>query len=149
MNVFNDNAPLSGFGLYCRLNRNLQTISQALISDPPVHSNIIGVDSISLVADTTAGTLISTFAPVIDVTQYLMFYFTKPVSAGVNFVKSEYRLVKILAAADILPFDFASFYITVFGALPAIGEKVFVKAKPIIIATGQDGIGMEASDIAV
>lgn len=148
-NIFGDNVPLSGFGLYCRLNRNLQTANLTIIGDLPVHSAVIGIDSSSLVADTTLGTLNLTFDPVIPVTQRLFIYATKPVSAGINFVKSEYRLIATPGDTAMSPFDAAVAYIAVFGALPAVGEKVFVKAKPIIIATGQDGVALEAVDIAV
>lgn len=149
INVFGDNVPLTGFGLYCRLNRNLQVIDQALIASPPAHSAVIGVDSTSLVADTTLGTLTLTFTPAIPATQYLILYATKPVSAGVSFVKSEYRYITILNPANISPFEFAAQYILVHGELPGVTERVFVKIKPLITATGQDGVPMEASDIAV
>lgn len=148
-NIFGDNVPLSGFGLYCRLNRNLQTLGESLISVAPVHSAIVGVDSTSIVADTTLGTLFLTYAPVIPADQHLAIYATKPVSAGVTFVKSEYRFIAAFLTASASPYDLISFYTDVFGALPAIGEKVFVKAKPIMTATGQDGVAMAAQDIAV
>lgn len=149
INVFNDNAPLSGFGLYCRLNRNLQTTGTAMIDDVPIHSTVVGMESSSLVADTTAGTLTLTFAPAIVATQYLLIYGSKAVSPGVNFVKSEYRLLSIFNQVHVSPLDVAAQYIVVFGALPGIGDKVFIKAKPMVFATGQDGVAMEASDIAV
>ncbi len=148
-NVFNQEIGYTGFSLFGRLNRNRQEINQALLTAAPLPQAVPAVDTLSIVADTTGGTLNATFTPVVPATQEWVVRATHPVSAGTTFVKQQFRKIAVLSFGDLSPFDLASFYIAVFGALPPVGAKVFVDFKPVQTANGQDGVPLKDSDIAV
>ena len=147
--IFGDQITLTGFNLFGRLNRNLQTINEATLTDAPQPVAVTGFTSLSVVADTTGGTLNATFTPAIVADVKVVVAATAPQSAGKSFVKSEYRKIKIGDIGDLSPFDLAAAYIVVFGGLPPVGSKVFIRFKPVQFPTGLDGTEISASDIAI
>lgn len=148
-NVFGDQVALTGFNLYKRLNQNLQNIGVAIIANAPLPASVFGFSALSMVADTGGGTLTLTFAPVIPAGTSVIVFATAPQSAGKQFVKSEFRQIRVFTVADTSPEDIAAEYITKFGALPPVGSKVFVQLKPINAVTGQAGTTLQAEDIAI
>lgn len=148
-NVFGDQVALTGFNLYKRLNQNLLNVGVARIDDAPLPASVFGFSALSVIADTTMGTLEATFAPVIPAGTSVIVFATAPQSAGKQFVKSEFRQIAVLTVADLTPEDLAAAYIVKFGALPPIGSKVFIQFKPINAVTGQAGTTLQAEDIAV
>lgn len=148
-NIFGDVKVLTGFNLYGRLNRNLDQISQAQITAPPVPAAVPAFTTASLVADTTAGTLTLTYTPAIPANVSVIVKATPYQSAGKNFVKSEYRQVVVLLTANASPANLAAAYIARFGALPPIGTKVFVSVTPVLQDSGLPGTELTMSDIAV
>jgi len=148
-NIFADVIRLSGFNLFLRLNRNLQTIGVATLTTPPVPSAVFGFTTFTLVANTTGGLLTATFTGAIPATDKVIVSATAPVSAGKSFLKSEYRIIEIATVADVSPEALAAVYITKFGALPPIGMKVGVKMQSVNLTTGQGGTPIEAQAIAV
>ncbi len=148
-NIFGQGQNLTGFNLYGRINKNILDIGGATVSVPPVVTSVTNVTSLTLTADTTAGTMEAAFTPAIPATQTMVVWATAPQSAGKQFVKSEYRIIDTLLAADTTPEDLAAAYITKFGALPQVGQKVFIKFVPVITLKGLKGTGFSSSDIAV
>lgn len=147
--IFGDSVPLTGFVLHMKLNRNLLAIGQAVITSPPLQTAVHGFTSASLVANTTGGTLDITYAPVIPAATTVIVRATTQLSAGVQFVKSELRQIRTITAANPSPVNVAAAYITKFGALPAIGSKVFVELRGVNDADGLTGTAIKISDIAV
>jgi len=148
-NIFGDSQALTGFNLYGKLNKNILEVDGTMIDVPPTLAAVTNLTSLSVVADTTAGTMDATFAPAIPATQSMVVWATAPQSAGKDFVKSEYRVIDILLTADTSPADLAAAYIVKFGALPQVGAKVFIKMKPTITLSGLVGTALQASDVAV
>lgn len=147
--VFGDLKSPTGQNLFIKLNQNLLQINEATISLVPTPVAVLGFIALALVADTTVGTLTATFDPAIDVDTKVIVFATAPLSAGVNFVKAEFRKIAILDTTDVSPKDLAAEYITKFGALPQIGAKIFLQLRPINLATGLPGVLIKASDIAI
>lgn len=144
--VFGNLKNPSGFNLYQRLNNNLVTVGSAQITSPPLVDDVYAPTSLSLAAAAGAGTMVATYAPVIPAGQAVKLFATPPQSPGVSFVKSEYRLLEVIVAADVSPYDFDTSYTARFGAYAA-GQKVFVKFVGVNSVTGQEGVGVEASAI--
>ena len=147
--IFGNSLAPTGFNLFTRLNRNLLEISEPVITTAPLPAAVQGFLTLDLEANTTLSTLTLTFTPAIDAFTKVIVFATAAQSAGVSFVKAEFRKVVVLDTADVSPFELAASYITKFGALPAIGAKVFVQMKPIDIATGLSGTPIKASAIAI
>jgi hypothetical protein len=72
---------------------------------------------------------------------------TAPQSAGRSFVKSEYRLVAILEAAESTPYDLLAEYQAKFGSTGSSGQKIFIKLTAVNTTTGQEGTPSEVSAI--
>jgi len=148
-NIFGDNVQLTGFNLFMRLNKNLLEIGGSIINDAPQPADVPGFESLSVVADTTTGTMNATFSPAISANVDVQVFATAPLSAGKQFVKSELRKIAVLTNADTSPEDLAAAYIAKFGALPPVGSKVFIAFKPTENTTGQAGALLKASGIAI
>ncbi len=152
-NVYGDNVPLTGFGIHGQLNRNLQEIDEALISDAPVLTAVVGLTALEVVIDTSELTpdeeIQAIFEPAIPADQKIIVYATPQLSVGIDFVKSEFRKIAVLDSTDITPADLGDAYIAVFGAIPAVGTKAFIKFRPVVTASGLSGTELKASDIAV
>lgn len=129
----------SGFNLYQRLNNNIITLGGSAISVPPqlqsidqysdlVLTYVSGVDALSLAFTAVEG----------DDTGYKLFA-TPPMSAGVSFVKSEYRLIQVNEEAAASPLNILSAYTAVFGSLGEVGTKIFVKLVPVGSNSGIEG----------
>jgi len=148
-NVFNQEIGYTGFALRTRLTRNRQEINEAQLDDFVLPSAVDTFTALSVVADTTGATMLLTFSPAINPGTKAIVRATNPVSAGVSFVKSEFRKITVLDDLTLSPFDLAPFYIAVFGQLPPVGSKIFVDAKQIKVSNGQNSVPLKASDIAV
>lgn len=148
-NVFGDQVQLNGFNLFKQLNQNLLFTGETLLSDAPTPQAVFGFTSASLIADTTTGDITLTYAPAIPADTKVIVSATTQLSAGVNFVKSELRSIKIAVTADASPLDLTTDYVAKFGALPAVGTKVFVEIKPINTVSGQSGTNLKVSAIAI
>lgn len=153
INVFGDNVPLTGFGLFVKLNRDLQTIGEPIISDPPLQEAVVGFDSLSLIIDNSEvivdDKIQIAFAPDIPADQKAVLYATAPLSPGINFVDSEFRQLGVIPAATASPFALGDVYIAKFGLIPPVGAKAFVKVRPVLTASGLSGTFLTDDDIAI
>jgi hypothetical protein len=77
-----------------------------------------------------------------------MVFATAPLSAGKSFVKSEFRLITVLASGATSPANLKTAYEAKFGSLGSIGQKIFVEIKPVNTITGQVGGTSQASVIS-
>ena len=153
INVFGDNVPLTGFGLFTKLNRDLQTIGEPIISDPPLQESVVGFTQLQAIIDNSEPVVDDKvqiiFAPAIPADQIAVLYATAPLSAGINFVDSEYRQLGVIPAGTVSPFALGDAYIAKFGLIPPVGSKAFVKVRPIKTASGISGTFLSDDDIAI
>lgn len=135
--IFGDIKSPSGFNLFQRLNNNLANVGITIIQNAPVPSavatSLIGALSID-VGSGDAMTL--ALASSVPTGSSVEIWATPPLSPGINFVKSEYRLIKVSPAAATSPIDIQTEYLDVFGT-PAAGTKVFARIKYVNTTTGQ------------
>lgn len=146
-NIFGDLINPTGFQLHQVLNNNLLICGEAVITAPPVPEAVAAFTSMTVAAAAGAGTMTLTYAPAIAATEKVKVYATPGVSPGISFVKSEYRLIGVFATADASPLALKTAYEAKFGAIPAAGLKVFVKAIHVSTDTGQAGTTLSASCI--
>ncbi len=147
--VFGDLKNPSGFNLYQRLNNNLLNIGQSAITSPPLPVAVDYFTSLSLAAEdgTVAESFAITFAPAIAADHSVKVFATAPLSAGVNFVKSEYRQIGVATNSDTSPLDYLTEYQAKFGSTGTAGQKIFVKLVQVENASGIEGTPLEASAI--
>lgn len=147
--IFGDVKSPSGFNLYQRLNNNLSNVGAAAITLAPLPSAVptvvIGALSIDVGAGDASELALSGAVPAGTAMQ---IWATPGLSAGISFVKSEYRLIQVEAAASSSPVDIQAAYEAKFGT-PVAGQKVFVQIKFVNITTGQASTTQSASTIVL
>lgn len=147
-NIFGDLKNPSGFNLYQRLNNNLLICGESQISSPPVPQDVFALTSLSVAVVTGTPAVTLTFAAAIPATDKIKLYATPPLSAGVSFVKSEFRLIDVLTNSDSSPLDVVTEYTARFGSVGSTGQKIFVMMVPVNITSGQEGNALIASCIS-
>jgi hypothetical protein len=144
-NIFGDAVKKTGIGLYIGLNTNLRTIGEPAISDPPVAGDVGNMLKVAPTAAVTGTTMFlfgenSAGGNTVDANTTLVIVATPPVSKGISFVKSQYRIISTIATgANTDTSNLWSAYVAVFGA-PAAGSKIFVGCTAVNLTTGQAGI---------
>jgi hypothetical protein len=145
--VFGDLRNPSGLNLYVKLNSNLQKIGLASISSAPNPAGVAKTNIVSLTAVVTGGVVTLTMSGAVPAGVSLVVEATAPQSAGVSFVKSEFRIIKIVAAAGVAAVVLTTEYAGKFGVYLA-GQKLFVRASFVNIVTGQESGVQTISAIA-
>ena len=148
-NIFGDAFTYTGVNVFMKLNRNRGELSLAYISAAPTYASVTAIQASDLAANTTGGTLTVTYAPVIPAANSVIIFASRPQSAGRRNPKGGYRKIETIVAADVSPYDIAASYITSFGALPPVGQKVFVKIHNVIDASGFAALDTVVSDTAI
>lgn len=141
--IFGDIKNPSGFNLFVKINTNLATISASTLTSPPLPSEVPYFTTFSATAAAGTPALSITFAAAIAATEKVILFATAPQSPGKKFVKSEFRKIGVLTNADTSPKDALSLYTAKFGSIGTAGQKIFLKAVQIQIATGIRGLSRE------
>lgn len=146
-NIFGDLKTPSGFNLYQRLNNNLAIAGVAALTTAP---NPVAVPTVNIgvLTATVAGGVISlTISGAVPAGVVCVLRATPPLSAGISFVKSQFRILQNFAAAQASPLVGTAAYAAKFGAFVA-GQKIFVSIEFISITTGQSTVQQITSAIA-
>lgn len=146
--VFGDLKNPSGFNLYQRLNNNLQIVGGAALTLPPLPAEVYAAATLSVAADVSDQSIDVTYTAAIPAGQAVKVFATPGMSPGINFVKSEFRLLEVIVTADASPYDIGPAWVARFGSF-VLGEKIFVKLVGVNSTTGQEGVGLTSSAIAV
>jgi len=149
--IFGDLRSPTGFNLFQRLNNNLVTCGESQITSPPAVIAVDAFTSITLTAEdaTAAESFSLAIAPAVEADHLVKVYATPPMSAGISFVKSEYRLIGIMPNSQASPYDGTAAYQAVFGSTGEVGQKIFVKCIQVEESTGIAGIPIETSTLVV
>jgi hypothetical protein len=145
--IFGDLRHPSGFNLHQMLNNNLLKINQNVITTPPLPQAVEAFSSLSIAAAFAVPSLVLTFAPAITANFFVYISATPGISPGISFVKSEYRRITFVDVGGVSPLDVKDAYVSKFGAIPAVGTKIFVRMVQIHKTTGQEGLPIQASGI--
>ena len=127
---------LTGSQLYQQLNRNLDTISVAAISDAPA-ALTVGSPGALTVASAAGPPITLTIVPTTEAgaADVPVIYAVEPLSAGRIFVGGKATVLSVLAAAAASPYDIAAAYAAKYGALAA-GQNINVGVAFINNTTG-------------
>lgn len=145
--IFGDLKNPTGFNLYIKLNCNLDSIGVSPITVPPLPlavSTLTTLTPSQVHAGATSLTYAATPTPALHV---LVVDATAPISPGKSFVKSEFRYIGQVAAAEDTPYVATADYAAKFGGPGLAGQKIFFRAKYIHMTTGQAGMAVTAACI--
>jgi len=141
---------LTGHQLYIALNRNLQTIGQALITSMPFKRSIPAVTTASVDADVSDATIVLTYTPAIPATDKWVLRATAPLSAGKFSNSQNYKVIDVLATADASPADVTAAYEVVYGtSWKTAGAKIFFTLTPVGMAEGIQGTTSNFNTVVV
>jgi hypothetical protein len=145
--VFGDLKNPTGFNLYQRLNNNLITVGETAIDVPPVPGAVDEVGLTSITAAAGAGTIAVVLTAAVPATSAVKVFATAPQSPGVSFVKSEYRLITVLAPSASTPVALGTAYQAKFGSWAA-DQKLFFRFVFVDIATGIESLPVQGFDVS-
>lgn len=148
-NIFGDIRNLSGFNLFVKLNSNLQNVGEAQITVCPLPVSVDSVVLDSVTIDNSSQSVTIASATPIGTNSAVELYATAGLSAGKNFVASEFRKIATLTSSDTFPYVASADYLAKFGVVPAAGTKVFIKAKSIDKTNGIPGAESQVETIVV
>lgn len=135
-NIFGDLRSPSGFNLYCLLNSNLVNAGQSVINTPPTSSSVSTVAIGALTAAFGTPALSLALGAAVPTGTVMVVCATPALSAGKSFVRSEFRQIKVVAAAATSPQNLLTDWVSKFGSIPAAGLKIFVEIYFISMTTG-------------
>lgn len=147
--IFGDIKTPSGINLYNKLNLNLAAAGQPHIDNPPLPVGTGYVSALALAADASSSTIAATFTAIGGTAgQTVIVQATKGVSAGKNFVKSEYRQIGTFSGSATSPQAIGAMYVAKFGTMTA-GQKIFVRLAFVDNTTGVSGQYTSANTIVL
>jgi hypothetical protein len=146
--IFGDLKNPTGFNLFQRINNNLDQVGAAGLDAPGLLTPVLTVQLGEVVAATVPTFTVATSGAVPANTSMIVRA-TPSLSPGISFVKSEYRIVQVLAAAAASPHNILAAYVAKFGALVG-DQKVFVSIEFVNTAnglkSGRQSIGVIVAD---
>jgi len=140
---------LSGFGLFSKYNNALQQLGIAGIDNPVALGSVTELDDLTLTIAQAAMTMTLDWTTPQPVEQSFGIFATAPLSAGNESTKQDYKLIQVVAGDGItVTEEFSAGYNAVFGAQPSLGERVTVRATPIIELSAQEGVNQFPSGVS-
>ena len=147
--IFGDVRNPSGINLFVKINVRLATAGQAVLTTAPSPASAGSINSLTIVADESASTLVATFtASGVTASETIIVEACEQVSAGTDFVKNKFRVLTTFVGSTASPLALGALYETRFGNMIA-GRKIFVRIKSIDNATGSVSLPFVASTIVV
>ena len=125
-NIFGDLHSPSGLNLYQRLNQNLLSSGGTAINTPAANKGVLVVTAGVLTYTSGTPALSLAYSANIPAATRVKIFATPPLSAGINFVKSQFRLISTLAPAAVSPANLLTAYNAKYGSVGAVGTKIFV-----------------------
>lgn len=149
--IFGDSFDRQGNSLYIGLNSNLFTVNTSFIDVAPAPVAMEFPTSVVIPTATTSALTVtvnfSSGGTIVPAGFSMVLVATPNVSQGVNFVKNQFRILKVFAAADdISAEDIFSNYQDRFGT-PVSGKKLFLRAVLVSTTSGQASVGVEMNAI--
>jgi hypothetical protein len=147
--IFGDTKTPSGFNLYQKLNNNASIVGASAIANPPSPLAVPCFATFSAICDNSDGSVTLAFTPAIAATEKVKLFASAAQSGGKSFVKSELRLIGVLDSTNTTPYVATAMYNAKFGAVGAVGKKIFFAAEQVKLTTGQAGAKVECSCVIV
>jgi hypothetical protein len=147
--VFGDIVNPSGSTLYTRLNINVSLAGGSALVTPPTPVGAESLPDLLVTADASASEiLIDSDIFEVPVGHAMVIEATPMLSPGISNAKSKFRVVETAAAGVTMTINIFASYNAKFGGL-VVGQKLFVRAKLIVLATGERSQSLVASTIVV
>lgn len=143
-NVFGNSYRKTGLQLFIGLNSIRQILGQTNLTTPPLPQS---VEEVTVTIATLNSTTFDIDLSSLPNTRYYMIEATANQSPGKNFFKNQYRLIDFTVGTGsaISGYDLLPAYTAKFGA-PVTGQKISLRVKVAVTATGQTGVPVMVTD---
>jgi len=125
-NIFGDIKSPTGMQLYVKVNCNLKVSGGNEIAAPAAPKGVLTTVIGALTYASAVPALSLVMSGAVPAATRVIVTATPPLSAGVNFVKSQMRIISTLAPAAVSPANILAAYTAKFGAVGGVGTKIFV-----------------------
>lgn len=142
--IFGDLRNPSGINLFVKLNANLSNSGQTLLTEAPEKIEVPFSPIASAGGSIGSESMMITFADSVLDGSIVKVSATPAMSQGVNFVKSQLRVIGYLTVSGDEIDAFAN-YVAKFGT-PSAGQNIVISVAPIT-ATGQQGVAQNAKAV--
>jgi hypothetical protein len=132
--IFGDIKNPSGINLFVKLNSNLLNIGASILLDVPAKEETPNIVVTSGTYDISTDTISVDFNTSLVSSVTVLVRATPVLSAGVSFVKSQFRVIGFTTASGA-DFDLAGVYSAKFGA-PFVGANVYISVQ-FVLSNGQ------------
>jgi len=143
-NIFGNKITPSGLNLFVKLNCNIMSQGGAMILVPPAVANLDAITDFSMSAVNGTGIVTATLTVVTTANECVVFEATPAVNPGKTFVKNQFRVLGNMDHSTVYPVAITILYSAKFGAVGAVGKKIYFKAYVLNNVTGQKGIPVQA-----
>jgi hypothetical protein len=126
-NIFGNLKNPTGAQLFQKVNNNLLASGGTAITSPATPKGVSVVTAGILTYTSGTPALSLAYSANVPAGTRVKVYATPPLSAGISFVKTQFRLISTLAAAAVSPANLLTPYNTKFGSVGGVGTKIFVK----------------------
>lgn len=147
--IFGNVKTNSGFNMFVEVNLNLVNVGEEKDLEPGTADVVVDLFyewDVELPQGSPSA-IIVTWKPPITATTKIIVYATSPISPGIASGGSRYRQIAVLDDTAISPYTITDQYKAKFGGLGNVGNKIFVKATQINLASGLASPPLIASDI--
>ena len=125
--VFGDIKRLSGFSLFQKLNLNLLICGAALLTLPP-SPNLTPLSASPVALEQIFANNMYITLPYVEVdTCFYLISAAVNISAGVSFLKNEYRLIYVFDSYPTYQICITNYINAIFGSVGAVGSRFFCK----------------------
>lgn len=136
--VFGDLKTPSGKNLFTRLNKNLEQAGLAMLTLAPAKEEIAPITATAVVIDIASGAITFTDMAAVPAGMVAQISATPSLSAGISYVKNQFRVIDYVASGPITGTDLYTAYTDRFG-VPQAGGNVHVQIR-FIASNGQSGV---------
>jgi hypothetical protein len=126
-NIFGNLKNPTGAQLFQKVNNNLLASGGTAITSPAAPKGVAIVTAGVLTYTSGVPALSLAYSANVPALTRVKVYATPPMSAGISFVKTQFRLITTLAPAAVSPANLLTPYNSKFGAVGAVGTKIFIK----------------------
>jgi hypothetical protein len=128
---------LTGAQAYSKINARLLAAGLSETAVAPGDQDVTDLLTAVGTFDIGVGAVAVTFTPTpLAANDHIQVFATPGLSPGVSFVKNRLRLIATSAAAEAGPFDFETAWVTKYGTLPVVGQKVVIECRTIRSSNG-------------
>lgn len=135
-NIFGDIVNPSGKNLYTRIRANLVGVGVSPLTTPALPTAVIS-PALGVVDCDISSTQLNVPYTGTSAAQYLVIEATAPQTSGTFNASGRYRVIDTMLQNTASPVNVWTAYVAKFGA-PVAGQKIFVRVKAIVTATGQN-----------